>query len=174
MALLKLPSASPSACPSQPSHLGHLGYSQAHEPTSKLSGTPGSRMDPELPNGLRAPLLPRRGREHHGSGQSSVAQTEGRGHQRKCPASSLASYGHGSNPPTPSEHPNPHKNGPKWVVHLPVHLPQNGIPLVLIHSHINSLTHRSDVKHRPASDASTISPRPFARIKKHGLACFLC
>ena len=39
----------------------------------------------------------------------------------------------GQNPNlTPSEHPNPHQNRLKWVVHLP----QNGIPLVLTHSHV--------------------------------------
>ena len=49
---------------------------------------------------------------------------------RRVPSAGGFKYmamGHGSKPRTPSQHPNPHKNGPKWLVHLP----QNAIPLVL-------------------------------------------
>ena len=42
-------------------------------------------------------------------------------------------FGHGSKSRlSPSEHPNPHKNRLKWVVHLP----QDGIPLVLTRGHL--------------------------------------
>ena len=43
----------------------------------------------------------------------------------------VRTYGHGSKSSTPSEHPNPHKNRLKWVVHLP-----QIVPLVLTHSHM--------------------------------------
>ena len=48
----------------------------------------------------------------------------------KATTPGVKSTGHGSKSRTPSEHPNPHQNSPKRVVHLP----QNGIPLVLTHS----------------------------------------
>ena len=49
--------------------------------------------------------------------------------------------GYGSKPRTPSEHPNP--NG--WCIHLP----QNGIPLLLTHGHFpSSQLERGALKHK--------------------------
>ena len=68
-------------------------------------------------------------------------------------------FGHGSKPRTPSEHPNPHSNRLKWVVHLP----QNGIPFVLTHSHLIFNSFPS----KPQSDRKA-SPFPGLRVELHG------